>query len=333
MSIFDDIAKAFEDAIEQIRRGVEEVYIFIAEGAAIVIETVETGVSIAARACADFVEDAAFVVVREVSSAAEALKQTGDLTWTAVRAFVEGGKPAPPPVSMGARVRDPQGDVYLMLDGRLRHVPNRATYDRLFKTWGGFTDVPRAAAYPMGEPLDENARLVRDAANGRIYLVGHGIRRWIISRHVFDRYGFNPTTAANISERELADLPEGPPISGEYIPDGRRVVDPASGAIYLMICGELRHIPNPATYNALFRDWNGIAPLGNLAGQRQGPPLTDGAHLAMGTPDGKIFMIVDWTKRWIESPAAMDRYQFKWAAVRTYPADQLAALPDGASIA
>jgi hypothetical protein len=331
MSIWDDIAKAFEDAANAVRDGVSEAFHFLAHGVQVVIETVESGITIATRATADFVEGVAFVVVREATNAAEALKQEAEKTWTVIRGIAEGKTP-PPPLAMGARLRDPDGKVYLMIDGRLRHIPSRETYDRLFKQWGGFTGGARASAYPMGDPIDRGASLARDPATGKVYLVGDGMRRWIISPYVFDRYGFGWDHVADQESERLGAIPEGPPISGEYIPDGRRVVEPASGAVYLMIGGALRHIPNPATYNNLFRDWKGIGTLGNLAGQHKGPPLTDRAHLAKGTPDGRIFLIGDNQKRWIRSPAVMDRYQFNWGAVRTLPADLLAIVPDGEPI-
>jgi hypothetical protein len=332
MSIFDDIAKALEEAARTVLDGVTEVVEYVIQGVQVVFDTVEGGISSGARACAEFVEGVAFVVVREATSAADVLKQTTEQAWTSVRAVVEGGKPAPAPIAMGARVRDPRGDVYLMIDGRLRHVPDRATYDRIFREWGGFTDVPNASAYPVGEPLGGDASLLRDPATGKVYLLVDGTRRWIVGPHVFDRYGFGWSHVEDLSADALARHPEGAPVSGEYIPDGRRVVEPASGAIYVMLGGALRHIPDPATYNNLFRDWKGIGALGNLGGQRVEPALSNGAHLANGTPDGRVFLVSNGVKRWVSSPAVMDRYQFKWTAVRNLPAAQLTAMPDGPAI-
>ncbi|HYJ83820.1 MAG TPA: hypothetical protein VEW26_13380 [Allosphingosinicella sp.] len=327
MSIFDDIGKAFEDAFNAI----EQAVVYVKDGVRIVIDTVSGAVSTAAKATADWVEGAAFVVVRETENAAGEVAKAADQVWTRIRALAEPGKPAPPSIAAGDRVREKGGELYLLLDGKLRHVPYE-TYLKLFRVSGDVTEIDRAAAYPVGDPIDEGAYLAGGSSDGRVFLVNGGEKRWIITRHVFDRYGFDPGTIRSLSEAELAAIPEGAPVSGEYIAEGRRVLEPKKGGIYLKIDGMIRHIPNPATYDALFRDWSGIGEVANPQGQRQGPALTDGAHLAMGTPDGRIFLMVDGTKRWIAGPAIMDRYHFKWAAVRKLPADQLAAVPDGPPI-
>jgi|GEM_PF-2076724 len=331
MSIFDDIAKALEDAARAVIEGVEDVIIYVKNGVEIAIDTVISGISDGAKACAEVVEGVAFVVVRDVTSAADALKQTAEETWTSIRALAAGKSKPPPPLAMGIRARTPAGDVYLMIDGRLRHIPDRPTYDRLFREWGGFTEIPRADVYPTGDPFDPDAALARDGESGKVYLLVDKTRRWIVGPHVFERYGFSWSTVLSPPADELAGFPEGAPVSGEYIPEGRRVTDPASGKVFVMLDGSLRHIPNPATYDALFRDWKGIGAVGNLAGQRQEAALPADAHLAMA-PDGRIFLVADGMKRWIASPAVMDRYQFKWGAVRTVPAEKMDRIPDGSAI-
>jgi len=330
MSIFDDIAKALEDAARAVFDGLTDVFVYVHNGIEIAIDTVAGGISAGAKACADFAEGVAFVVVRDATSAADALKQTAEETWTSIRALAE-AKSAPPALAMGSRVRTPAGAVYLMIDGRLRHIPDRPTYDRLFREWGGFTEIPKAEAYPMGDGFDPGASLIRDAATGKTYLLADGKRRWIIGPHVFDRYGFAWSGVTDLPSEKVEQIPEGPPVSGEYIPDGRRVTDPGSGRIFVMLDGALRHIPNPATYDALFRDWKGIGAVGNLGGQRLEAALPADAHLAM-PPSGRIFLVADGMKRWITSPAVMDRYQFKWSAVRKVPAETMDRIADGPSI-
>ena len=40
--------------------------------------------------------------------------------------------------------------------------------------------------------------------------------------------------------------------------DGLRVTSHTSGAVYLVMWGQLHWIPDPATFNSVFKDWNGI---------------------------------------------------------------------------
>jgi hypothetical protein len=118
----------------------------------------------------------------------------------------------------------------------------------------------------------------------------------------------------------------------------------------------MRWITNPAVYNALFRDWNGITALSNPAGT---PPSAGdvASYLQSGTPDYQLFMfspvgpampegaalmtdpaapevyLVEGNmKRHIVSPDIMDQYSFNWNAIQPVPAAALAALTTGLAI-
>jgi hypothetical protein len=78
--------------------------------------------------------------------------------------------------------------LYLVLDGKVRHIPNPATYDQLFADWNGYKEAQNIQ--PAGDALTDGAYLARDASNGKVYLVNDGVRRWITSPAVFDKYYF-----------------------------------------------------------------------------------------------------------------------------------------------
>ena len=52
--------------------------------------------------------------------------------------------------------------------------------------------------------------------------------------------------------------------------------------VYLELDGVLHHVPNPATYEGLFTDWNVIQDVNSLSAYTVGDPLTDGAKLMYG---------------------------------------------------
>lgn len=107
----------------------------------------------------------------------------------------------------------------------------------------------------------------------------------------------------------------------------------ATGAIYLMIDGALRVFPNQATYNNLYpADQSGVKEIATAKAYPRTLPLTDGAYIAKGTPDGKVFLILDGTKRWIIGPGVFEYYGFDGQKIRTVPADQLEAIPNGPDI-
>ena len=118
----------------------------------------------------------------------------------------------------------------------------------------------------------------------------------------------------------------------EKVTEGMRVRDSSDGAkIYFGIDGQLRWIPNPATYSGLFNQ-AGFTEIPTVKGYPIGPPLTDGAYLAWAPPDPHTYLIVDGTKRWITSPTAFDRYGFSIQMVRPLPTAELAAIKNGPDI-
>lgn len=113
--------------------------------------------------------------------------------------------------------------------------------------------------------------------------------------------------------------------------DGLRVTPPRGGPIYLIMDGVRRWIPNPATYNNLFRDWNGVITDLNVNAIPKGPALLDGAVLFRG--DGAPVYLMDVAgKRWVTSPAAMDKYYFNWSKIAVLPGVVVNAVPNGANI-
>src|ERR1700732_1131 len=84
---------------------------------------------------------------------------------------------------------------------------------------------------------------------------------------------------------------------------GLRLKSPTGPQVYLIDPeGYRRWIPNPTTYNHLFRDWNGIITDINTIEIAEAAPLTDGAVLAVGAGTGPVYLVSNGMKRWITSP-------------------------------
>ncbi|MGK5732146.1 hypothetical protein [Streptomyces sp. URMC 124] len=114
--------------------------------------------------------------------------------------------------------------------------------------------------------------------------------------------------------------------------NGARLKGVNSPAVYLILDGKRRWIPNPATYNNLFRNWNGIQTVVDIAAIDDGGQLSDGAILAK-SPDGPaVYLVSNGVKRWITSPAAMDKYYFDWNKIVSVSPVALNAIPTGAAI-
>jgi hypothetical protein len=105
--------------------------------------------------------------------------------------------------------------------------------------------------------------------------------------------------------------------------NGTRFRPPPGPNIYLVDQGYARWIVNPATYNALFRDWDGVvtgdgaAALFDLV-----PPggFLSGNALERGIRDRRTVWFIDfYAKRRIANPHTMDVYHFSWDAIYTVP--------------
>ena len=111
---------------------------------------------------------------------------------------------------------------------------------------------------------------------------------------------------------------------------GLRLKAPNNPAVYVVDPqGCLRWIPDPATYNHLFRDWGSIIIDIDLVNIAVGPALTSGAVLARGSSEAAVYLITNGTKHWIISPAAMDKYDFNWNTVVQVPNILVDTIPSG----
>lgn len=122
---------------------------------------------------------------------------------------------------------------------------------------------------------------------------------------------------------------------GKPIPqfDGLRMTAPGGGAVYLVMNGGYLHgIPNPGTYENLFRSWSGIVTDGIVVDMPHGPNISDGAILAQAYNGGAVYLVTNGHKHHVTSPTAMDRYQFAWNRIQHVAPELLNSIPTGFSI-
>ena len=131
--------------------------------------------------------------------------------------------------------------------------------------------------------------------------------------------------------------------------NGRRFLDDQTGRVYVVIDGDAHWVPDPWTYNSLFRDWRGVEKVESIYTVPGVPPVGDpiphGAVLAKSWDDTPVYLITDGAgpstpgesfsvlnKRWIMTPAAMDKYHFAWSRVVVVPEIIIQAISAGANI-
>jgi hypothetical protein len=139
------------------------------------------------------------------------------------------------------------------------------------------------------------------------------------------------TASDSASPNTSATLGALSPASSDW--NGLRLRSPESAPIFIVFDGSLHWIPNPTTYNNLFKDWNGILSIENLGAKiGQGPNISEDAMLAEQNEGGKVFLITNDVKHWIVNPNVFDRYNFNWGRVRHLPATILESIPSGSNL-
>src|SRR2546423_798713 len=109
---------------------------------------------------------------------------------------------------------------------------------------------------------------------------------------------------------------------------GRRIKDPAGPQVYLIDDdGTKRWIPDPPTYNNLFRDWNGIEEVADTNTIDNGRNITEGAVLAKSQQPA-VYLIDNGMKRWVTSPGVMDKFYFSWDKIQVVPQVLLDFIPN-----
>jgi len=96
----------------------------------------------------------------------------------------------------GLRVRLPGTfPIYLIDQGKRRHIPSEDVYNFLFSTWDGIVDDIDIVKIQLGEPIPSTADLVRFLGRPAIFLKDgvqpNHVLRHITSPEVMERYKFN----------------------------------------------------------------------------------------------------------------------------------------------
>lgn len=141
--------------------------------------------------------------------------------------------------------------------------------------------------------------------------------------------GVVPATAAT-----AAPVPAGHQASVSPRPNpqlaGTRIQAPRDPRIFLIDPdGYRRWIPDPATYDSLFQDWDGVVQDRRVFSIAEGPAVSSGAYLAKRAYDTRVYLVDNGERHWITSPAAMERYHFTWTKIRILRLSELNAIPEG----
>lgn len=227
----------------------------------------------------------------------------------------------------GSRIRV-DSDIYLVLDGKVRHIPGTEVFNRLLENWDGVI-ASMDNLQTIGPPLPTNAYLASAQGDGKVYLVCDGVKRWISSPQVFKKYNFNSTTIRQKLKAEIEAIPTGDTLYNFTRKEGSVLRMGTGAGLYLLLDKKARPIPSKETFNQLFANWNRIQEV-NMHLVELGDAIADGAFLA--SAGGRAYFINGGEKRWIMNPVAFNSFNFDWNKIKQLHINALDHYNDGPPI-
>lgn len=94
--------------------------------------------------------------------------------------------------------------------------------------------------------------------------------------------------------------------------DGERITaSTGASGVYLVMAGQLHHIPDPFTYNRVFQNWSDIQVNDYLMDNvPMGAPLAEGAAVVIGSSDPAQYLLNGSIKQWIVSLQQKAQFNF-----------------------
>ncbi|MEU5977771.1 hypothetical protein [Streptomyces sp. NPDC047315] len=112
--------------------------------------------------------------------------------------------------------------------------------------------------------------------------------------------------------------------------NGYRLRQVGTQAIFVVIDGKRRWVPDMSTYNNLFGTMN-IHEVVDLYRIPDGGPLSSGAFLATAPSSDTVWLISNGLKRGITGPA-FAKYEFDWSKIEMLRDVVLNAIPQGPNV-
>ncbi|XP_013787163.1 uncharacterized protein LOC106471120, partial [Limulus polyphemus] len=99
--------------------------------------------------------------------------------------------------------------------------------------------------------------------------------------------------------------------------DGNLMKHPNEPAVYQIIDGCRRWVPNPPTYNNLYKTWSCIKSNILIKYVCNCDPLSNGAELVKGSGPA-VYLLSNGVKRHIANPETFNSFCFDWNKIKTY---------------
>jgi hypothetical protein len=246
----------------------------------------------------------------------------------------------------GSLVTGSDDAIYVMSSGLKRHIPDPATFEGLGFDRGNVDRVGNTllAWVPTGNPMPSvlaDGNLITGRGRPEVYVMQAGKKRHVTSRDAMEACGYSFADMYVLSQSRAAAVPTGDAVSGppcpRLAPLTGSLLQGSDGAIYVARYGLKRHIPDPATFEALgFKRGNVDAVSDALLAW-----VTDGTVIPSVLADGnliasrgrpEVYVMHSGRKRHMTSREAMSACEYSFANIWLLPASRVDATPSGQAL-
>lgn len=150
------------------------------------------------------------------SAASESVEQSAKkFLAAAVGGATVGVTPAPAPQLNGLLLQLPgAAPVYLVINGFRCWVPDSTTFNNLFVSGATIVSDLGVGAVSEGPALSSGAILARGNASPQVYLISNGVKMWIPTPDILNRYQFNGAKIQVLPQIVIDYIPNGPNLQG-----------------------------------------------------------------------------------------------------------------------
>lgn len=197
------------------------------------------------------------------------------------------------------------------------------------------TDKIDLERYEKGKVIKFPQYSLFRSPSGTVYLLVNNEKRGFKSREAFKLNGFNPEEIIDLTIEELADYPEGEPITiKSTYPTGALLQNKATGAVFYVQNGVKKGIIDKSILKINFKNKKIIAvtPEELNSYETQAPIKLKDGEVVKSTEQPAVYVISNGGKRPISSSEAFTKLGYQWKNLNKVPQKVLDLHPTGESL-
>lgn len=216
--------------------------------------------------------------------------------------------------------------VFVLLNGKLHHIPNMSIFNGLGFSWSQLKTVSSLANYSVGRSLVTpylSGTLLQTSGHSTVYLVKQGILRPITSSQI-QSMGLASVPVHQVSSI-ASNWPMGSSLSQgtPYYPSGTVLRVSGSPTVYMVANGVLDPIASASVFTAMGYHWSDIQSVSTKPSLAVASPLTQPQRayptgtLLRAANTSPVYLDQNGILRHVPSPQALTSLGFSFTNVKT----------------